>query len=514
MVTVNRESNSQVMKPIRKIVIVGGGSAGWMAAAMLSFHLRPEQCRIQLVESSELGVIGVGESTVPPFVGLIQRLGIDEWDFVRATDATYKLGIKFAGWHRREASYFHPFGTIGSRVGAHDFYQCWLRARMRGDVSPLLDFSPCSVMAESGRFFPPTRARNTPIGGANYALHVDAERLAAYLREYALARGVVRTEGRVSRVLQRDEGGIERLVLDDGRELSGDFFLDCTGFRALLIEKALGTEFENWSRFLPCDRAVAVKSERRGAIPPYTLATARNAGWSWRIPLQCSTGHGYVYSSHFCSDSAARSTLMRIADGPLLGEPRVIPFAPGCRREMWKHNCLALGLAAGFLEPLESTSIHLIARGVDFFLRYFPDRDCEAGLIREYNRRMAADFKEVRDFIVLHYCATQREDTRFWRQCVEMALPDSLRERIELFRGHGTLRDGVDELFRSTSWQSVFEGMGIRPRKHCPRVDSVDFRHIEETLRTARAAIRGMVETLPSHDEFLSGDSGPARNPA
>jgi tryptophan halogenase len=334
-------------------------------------------------------------------------------------------------------------------------------------------------------------------------LHNDAREVALYLRRYAEARGVVRHEGQVTRVMQGDNGFIESVALADGRQFAGDFFIDCTGFKALLIEKQLGTAFEDWSHYLPCDRAIAVKTEGLSPILPYTLATARKAGWTWRIPLQQRVGHGYVYASRFCSDADAKSTLLQSLDGKVAEDPRLIPFVTGRRREIWKHNCLSLGLAAGFIEPLESTSIHLIARGMEFFLRYFPDRDCDPALLREYNRRMSADYEEVRDFIVLHYAATSREDTPFWRWCRQIVLPDSLRERIELFRAHGGLREGVDELFRNTSWQSVFEGMGIRPEKHHPRVDHMDPEHIRVSLHRAKQAIHGMVKTLPTHDEFL-----------
>lgn len=494
------------MKPLQKIVIVGGGTAGWIAAAMLSRHLDKKRCTITLVESPEIKTIGIGESTVPPFVGLLRQLGIDEQDFVRKTKATYKLGIKFVDWQQKSENYFHPFGVIGKRIGAHDFYQCWLKARMQGDTSELQDFSPCNVMAENGRFFFPNQARNTPIAGANYALHVDAAEVAGYLRDYSKANGVTRIEATVDQVKQSEKGFIQQLILNNGHELDGDFFIDCTGFKALLIEKVLGAEFEDWSHFLPCDHAVAVKTERRGATPLYTTATARQAGWSWRIPLQDRVGHGYVYSSQFCTDADARSRLLRSLDAPMIDEPRLIPFNTGRRREIWKHNCLSLGLASGFVEPLESTAIHLIARGVDFFLRYFPDQDCDTGLVREYNRRMMADYEEVRDFIVLHYSATKRQDTEFWRWCQNLVLPDSLQERIELFKGHGALRDGVDELFRSSSWQSVFEGMGIRPNKYCPRVDNVDAHLLAHTLKTARSAIQGMVKSLPTHDDFLRSE--------
>jgi tryptophan halogenase len=491
------------MRPISKIVIVGGGTSGWLAASMLSHHFKRELCAIQLIESEEIGTIAVGESTVPPFVNLIQRLGINEREFIRATEATYKLGIQFVGWHQRNQKYFHPFGVIGRSIGAQDFYQCWLKARAHGDTSSLLDFSPCNVMAESGRFFPPSEARNTPIGGANYALHVDALSVARYLRAYAEARGLNRVEGKVTRVMQRDDGFIRSVMLADGREIQGDFFIDCTGFRGILIGQALKVASVDWSNYLPCDRAIVTKTASQKPLLPLTRATAQPSGWSWQIPLQHRMGQGYVYSSGFCSDAQAKSTLMRSLGGTALEDPRVIPFSTGHRKEFWKHNCLSIGLASGFVEPLEATSIHMIARGMDFFLRYFPDRDCDTALIREYNRRMLSDYEEIRDFIVLHYSATARDDSPFWQWCKNISLPDSLQERIELFKGQGALREGVDELFRGSSWQSVFEGMGIRPSAYSRRVENMDYAEIAAALATAKTAIAGMVAHLPTHEQFL-----------
>jgi tryptophan 7-halogenase len=492
-----------VTKPLSKIVILGGGTSGWLAASMLCQHLKRELTEVHLIESEELGTIGVGESTVPPFVGLIHRLGIDEAEFLRATDGTYKLGIKFVGWRERSDSYFHPFGVIGKPIGSHDFYQCWLKARAQGDTSELQDFSPCTVMAEQGRFVHPAKARNTPVGGANYALHVDALLVAQYLRGYAEARGLKRTEGKVVAAKQRDNGFLESVTLENGTEIHADFFIDCTGFKAFLIGRTLGVASHDWSNYLPCDRAVVCKTENKGALVPYTRASAQPAGWTWRIPLQHRVGNGYVYSSQFASDAAARATLLRSLDSACLDEPRVIPYTTGHRKQFWKANCLSIGLSSGFIEPLEATSIHLIARGMDFFLRYFPDRDCDAALVREYNRRMTADFEEVRDFIVLHYAATARDDTPFWQHCRNLPLPDTLRERIELFKAHGAMREGVDELFRASSWQSVFEGMGIRPTSPNPRVENLDYAQIEQTLKNAKAAIAGMVEHLPTHEQFL-----------
>jgi tryptophan halogenase len=496
------------MRPISKIVIVGGGTSGWLSAAMLCHHFKRELCQVQLIESDDIGTIAVGESTVPPFVGLIQRLGIHEQEFIRATKATYKLGIQFVGWHQRNKKYFHPFGVIGRAIGDHDFYQCWLKARAHGDTSSLLDFSPCNVMAENGRFFPPAEARNTPIGGANYALHVDALLVSRYLRSYAEARGLTRVEGKVTQVKQRDDGFIRSVALADGREIQGDFFIDCTGFNGLLIGHALGVGSVDWSNYLPCDRAIVAKTACQKPLLPFTRATAQPAGWSWQIPLQDRMGHGYVYSSRFCSDAAAKSTLMRSLGGVALDDPRIVPFATGHRKELWKHNCLSIGLASGFVEPLEATSIHMIARGMDIFLRYFPDRDCNAALIREYNRRMLADYEEIRDFIVLHYCATARDDSPFWQWCSNIKLPDSLQERIELFKGQGTLREGVDELFRGASWQSVFEGMGISPSVYSRRVENMEYAEIAAALITAKAAIAGMVAHLPTHEEFLRAQTG------
>jgi tryptophan 7-halogenase len=312
----------------------------------------------------------------------------------------------------------------------------------------------------------------------------------------------------VTRVLQREDGFIRSVVLGDGREIQGDFFVDCTGFKGVLIGQALGVGSVDWSKYLPCDRAVVTKTAGQKPLLPLTRATAQPAGWVWQIPLQHRMGHGYVYSSGFCSDAAAKSTLMRSLGTAALEDPRIIPFTTGHRKEFWKHNCLSIGLASGFVEPLEATSIHMIARGVDFFLRYFPDRDCDPALSREYNRRVLADYEEIRDFIVLHYCATARDDSPFWQWCQNITPPDSLQARIDLFKAGGALREGVDELFRASSWQSVFEGMGISPAVYCQRVENMDYAEIAAALTTAKAAIAGMVAHLPTHEEFLRAQTG------
>ena len=482
-----------------RVCIVGGGTAGWIAASMLA-HLYPD-IAVELVESDDIGTIGVGESTIPPFLELIAKLGIDEGEFIREVQASFKLGIEFRDWHRLGERYFHPFGAIGMPI-AGDFYQLWLRAAHDGYPRGLQDFASASVMARDGRFAPPQQMGRSPAGGAAYALHVDAKRVARFLRTFAETRGVVRTEGIVADVATRPDGFVERVILRDGRSIGADFFIDCSGFRALLSGK---NEFVDWSHWLRCDRAIAVQTENVGPLPPYTVAHAQPAGWRWRIPLQHRTGNGHVFSGAHMSDDEATALLLRQVEGPLVTEPMPVPFRTGMRREMWKHNVLAVGLSGGFIEPLESTAIHLIYRAMDFFARFMPDRSCAAELQREYNRRMTADYEEIRDFIVLHYCLTARDDTPFWRDYAGMEPPPSLAERIALFRVNGTLGDRVDELFRAVSWQSVMEGMGVRPRGHHPTLYRIPSPELPRELDRAADSLAAAVGRLPMHAAFIAG---------
>ncbi|PZR34143.1 tryptophan halogenase family protein [Caulobacter segnis] len=489
---------------IRKIVIVGGGSAGWITAAMLSHYFQAGGCAVELVESEEIGTIGVGESTIPPFLRLLASLGIDERDFIQSTQASFKLGIRFEDWKSLGDRYMHPFGVIGGPFGPHEFYQCWLRAKAAGHPSGLHDFAPGAVMAEQGKFMLPFKAERTLIGGANYALHVDARLVARYLRDYAEARGVKRSEGIVSDVVTHTDGSVAKVRIKDGREIEGDLFIDCTGFRSLLIGKTLETPFEDWSDMLLCDRAVVVQTENVGAPHPYTLSKAEAGGWRWRIPLQHRAGNGYVFSSRHISDDEARATLLGGLEGRALMEPMFIPFKTGVRQRLWEKNVVAVGLSGGFIEPLESTALHLIYRGVDFLLRFFPDRDFDPALRAEYNRRMVADYEEIRDFIVLHYCKTQRDDTPFWRAVREAPIPDSLKERMALFERSGVLREGVDDMFRNPSWQSVMEGMGVRPQRYQQLVDTIPYEVISQTLDQSAPMLAAQVAGLPSHGEFLA----------
>lgn len=492
------------MDAIQKIAIVGGGTSGWMAAATLARALQGTAVSIELVESPDVDIIGVGEATIPPILNFIRFLEIDENDFIRHTQGSIKLGIKFKDWRRIGETYMHPFGSVGVRIDGNSFYPCWLKAKMNGDPSAYTDYSPAAAMADANAFFPPSKAaQDSFLAGASYALHFDAVRVGRYLRDYARARGVARIEDHVVKVALREDGFIGELGLKSGGKIRADLYIDCTGFKGLLIEDALKSGYDDWSRYLPVDRAIAMPTANAGPIAPYTLATAREHGWTWKIPLQHRTGNGYVYCSRYCSDDAARATLLGAAEGRVLQEPRIIPFVTGKRKRIWLKNCVALGLAAGFLEPLESTAIHLVTQGIRLLVQLFPDRRCDERLVREYNRRMDAEYLAVRDFIILHYCTTGREDTPFWRLMKEMEIPDSLRERIELFKAGGVLYHDPHPLFEAPSWYSIFEGMGIRPVRYDPLVDKTEPGKLQDVLLQVRNLMRHMAGGLPSHEEYL-----------
>jgi tryptophan 7-halogenase len=489
--------------PIKKIVIVGGGTAGWIAAATLGNIFKHNDVLIELVESDEIGIIGVGEATIPPLLATIRSLGIDEVEFIKATQASFKWGIKFEDWRLKGESYFHPFGSIGSTIDGHDFYQLWLKSQAEGDTTPLMAHSPEAILSEQGRFFLPFKAINTPLAGAQYALHLDSTLVGKFLREFAENLGVVRTQGRIKKVEQNAIGEIHSVILESGQQIQGDFFIDCSGFRGLLIEQTLNCGYDDWSEYLPCNRAVAVQTENIGPTPPYTVSKARDAGWTWRIPLQHRTGNGYVFCDKYCSDEQAIETLLGAVEGKIIGKPRVIPFVTGIRNKTWHKNCLALGLAQGFLEPLESTAIHLVSKTLAFFVRMFPDRQGNQVQIDEFNRRVRADYEEIRDFLVLHYCTTDRDDTEFWRYCANMAIPDSLQQKINFFSVAGGLIPGVEELFQPTSWYAVFTGMGVKPQRYNPTVDALDYQKLQASLHSGQLAITNIVQQQPSHDDFI-----------
>ena len=491
-------------EPIRRIVIVGGGSAGWMAAGALSRVLDTRQVQVTLVESEEIGTVGVGEATIPDMIDFNRIIGVRERDFIRETDATFKLGIEFRNWGRVGESYFHPFGNHGADMAGIDFHQYWMRLRADGADGGIEDYSICAAAAKRDRFALPPSDPRSPAANLRYAYHFDASRYAAFLRRLSEGRGVRRVEGRIARV-ERDagDGDIAAVHLEDGRVVGGDLFFDCTGFRALLHEKTLGEPYDDWSHWLPCDAAQAVPCEAVGAIRPYTVATARDAGWTWRIPTRRRTGNGHIYATRFTDDETARRVLLDNLDGAPLAEPRTIRFRTGCRRSFWRGNCVALGLSAGFLEPLESTSLYLIQAGISKFISLFPSGAIPDIVRTEYDRQMRRQFEQVRDFIILHYHATQRGDTPFWRYCRDMDVPDSLKHKMALFGEAGRVFRYDDELFSRPSWVAVMVGQNVLPRTVDPIVASLPEADVARSLASMRRAITAAADTMPTHEAFL-----------
>jgi tryptophan 7-halogenase len=487
---------------IRKIVIVGGGTAGWMTAAVLARFLERQRTAIVLIESEEIGIVGVGEATVPLIHAVNAVLGIDERDFIVQTQGTFKLGIEFRDWCRLGNVHFHGFGDYGDSIEGVSPHHHWLRLRELGDPTPLAEYSLPSVAARLLRFAPPPERSAASF---KYAYHFDASLYARYLRANAEARGVERREGKVVHVALRGEDGfIQTLTLEGGERIEADFFVDASGFRGLLIEEALGTGYEDWSHWLPCNRAAAVPCESAGDFTPYTTSTARSAGWQWRIPLQHRIGNGYVYSSEFLRDDEAADTLLANLDGKALAEPRVIRFTTGHRRKFWNRNCLAVGLAGGFMEPLESTSILLIQTCVARLIEMFPDRSFDQTMIDEYNRVTTAEFERIRDFLILHYCATERDDSELWNYCRTMTLPDTLRHKIDVFRSFGRVALHSEESFREPSWIAIFIGQHVYPQRYDPLIDSIETERLQRGMLQRRTAIRKAAESMPTHREFLA----------
>ena len=489
--------------PISRIVVIGGGTAGWMAAAALARFVGPA-ATIELIESDEIGTVGVGEATIPQIKLFNAGLGINEPDFVRATQATFKLGIEFAGWNGADSRYIHAFGAVGRPLGLLPFHPYWLRHRAEGGTASLWDFSAAAQAAARNRFAPPGDQPGQVPSGYDYAFHFDAGLYAAFLRRYAEAHGVVRTEGRIGTVqLRADDGFVEGVTLDSGSRIDGDLFIDCSGFRGLVIEEALHAGYEDWSRWLPCNRALAVPCARVAPLTPFTRASARDAGWQWRIPLQHRTGNGYVYCSDFVSDDAAAATLLANLDGAPLADPRPLKFVTGKRKAAWVKNCVALGLAAGFMEPLESTSIHLVQAGIARLLQLFPTRDFDAADITEFNRQTDFEWRAIRDFLILHYHANAR-DGAFWAACREMALPDSLAAKLDLFRANGRLFREHEELFTELGWLQVLIGQGVMPAGYHPLADQLSPQELADFMTLAKRHVDQVVGRLPDHADFIA----------
>lgn len=488
---------------IRRIVIVGGGTAGWMAAAALGKALQGN-CRIDLVESAEIGTVGVGEATLPPIKRFNQMVGIDENAFLAATQGTFKLGIEFVDWSRIGQRYFHPFGQIGVEFDAVPLHQYWLRERLRGDSTPLQEYALAWVAARHGRFERPVGDRQFVLSTFDYAYHFDASLYANCLRAQAERYGVVRTEGRVVDVALREgDGFIERVTLAGGMVLEGDLFVDCSGFRGLLIEDALKTGYDDWSGWLPCDRAVVVPCAHAGDPVPYTRATAHAAGWQWRIPLQHRMGNGLVYCSRYLGDDEAAALLMANLDGEPLAEPRHLRFTTGRRRQFWNRNCVALGLAAGFMEPLESTSIHLVQSSLARLLALFPDRDFNPLGAREFNRLTHTEYERIRDFLILHYHATTRDDGPLWRHTRTMPIPDTLQYKLDQFRSHGRTVAEQLELFQNPNWLAVLVGQEVWPERYDPLVDLRSSVDAPVRLAELRRVMDDVAQAMPTHRQYI-----------
>jgi tryptophan halogenase len=489
---------------VSKVVIVGGGTAGWMTAAALAQAVDPRICAISLIESDEIGIIGVGEATIPTIHWFNQLIGLDEKEFMRKTQATYKLGIEFVDWTPARATYLHPFGRYGGPADGISFQHRWIRARLEGSCEDFEKYSLTTAAARAGKFeFPAADARSL-LSTLGYAYHFDASLYARYLRERTELKGVKRIEGKIEKIDQHpDTGFIQAVSTNRGDRVEGDLFIDCSGLRGLLIEGVLKTGYEDWSHWLPCDRAVAVPSQRVSAPLPYTRSTAREAGWQWRIPLQHRTGNGYVFSSRHISDDAAIATLLKNLDGPALAEPRVIPFKTGRRRQVWNKNVVAIGLSSGFLEPLESTSIHAIQSGIAKLLSLFPNRDCDSGTAAQYNRIVAEELESIRDFLVLHYHSTRGRGGELWTYCANMPLPDGLVYKEQQFARTGRIIISSDELFKESSWFAVLSGQGHAARDYNPLIDSISSAENIEHLRRVRDAIQAICAKMRPHESFL-----------
>jgi tryptophan halogenase len=503
-------------EPLRKVVIVGGGTAGWMAAAALSRVMGElPGLEIELIESDAIGTVGVGEATVPAILLFNSMLGIDENELVRETHATYKLGIEFVDWVRKGYRYIHPFGTYGIDMLGIEFHQFWLKGRMLGDQTTMNDYSIAAVAGKLGRFDRPRHdAPNSPMSRIAYALQFDASLYARFLRRQSEAQGVIRTEGRIVQVEQHPESGFVTAVkLETGARVEGDLFIDCSGFRSLLLGQTLGREFTDWSEWLPCDRAAAIPCTLAGDSEPLTRATARPAGWQWRIPLQHRIGNGHVYCSRYMSDDEAVAILLANLDGEPLAEPNMIRFTGGYRKTSWEKNVVALGLAGGFIEPLESTSIYLIQVGIARLLTLFPDKGFSNDLIERFNGQMHDEYVAIRDFLALHYSATERDDTPFWDYCRNMVPPESLARRLDLFRSSGRVFHENNELFSEHSWLAVMTGQGIEAGAYHPVANMLSDEETLKRLAHIRQVVLNAARELPTQDQFLHRQ-GSAIDPA
>lgn len=482
---------------VQNVVIVGGGTAGWTAAASIA-KLIGANLNVVLVESDAIGTVGVGEATIPPFRTQHRLLKIDEAEFLSRVQGTIKLGIAFENWRDVGDEYIHSFGTTGQGCWAAGFQHFWMKAKSLGFADEYSRYAPELMAAKANKF---GLLQQDPL---SYAYHIDATSYAKYLRQFAEKDGVNRIEGKIVEVRRSESGDISALVLESGQTVKGDLFVDCSGFVSLLLDKTLGTEFEDWTHWLPCDRAIAVQTKAVAEPIPYTRSIARECGWQWRIPLQTRVGNGLVYCSEFMSDDEAQATLLANLEGELITEPRVLRFRTGQRVKHWNRNCIALGLAAGFLEPLESTSIHLIQRGVLRLMQMFPYGGIVASDQAEFNRQMDTEFRFIRDFIIMHYHVTERTDSEFWRRCRSMDIPDELQHRLDLFRDTGRVFEAEYDIFRENSWTQVMLGQGIEPQSYHPIVDMMGDQELRQFMQIQAQKVDSVLQQLPSHQEFIN----------
>lgn len=493
---------------IENIVIVGGGTAGWMAAAALSRIKKGRPVSITLVESEAIGTVGVGEATIPPFVGFNELLQLDERELLASVQGTFKLGIQFENWGKKGDSYIHPFGAYGYSMGGISFHQVWQRFREAGDNRPIQAFNVETMAAYFGKFArTEDYNQRDDLPPVNYAYHLDAGKYAAYLRKYAELLGVVRQEGRVNDVrLDGESGFVKSIVLESGQEIEGDLFIDCSGFRGLLIEQALETGYEDWTHWLPCDRAVALPCGRDDGSPPppFTRAIAHDAGWQWQVPLQHRNGNGHVYCSKYMSDDEAHDILVNNLAGKPQADPNFLRFTTGRRKKFWNRNVVALGLSAGFMEPLESTSIHLINTGIDKLISLLSLDGITKVQEDTFNRLTAREYARIRDFLILHYNATSRDDTPFWNYVRTMEVPDTLTQKIEIFKANGQIFREEDELFTESSWTAVMMGQGIQMEGNHAIAETFDLAKTRKELDEMEKSIRFLVQRMPGHGEYLA----------
>jgi tryptophan 7-halogenase len=493
-----------MISPVKRVCILGGGTAGWMTAAALSRLLGTRQVAITLIESEAIGTVGVGEATFPHIRFFNAKLGIDEAEFMARTKASFKLGIEFRNWGRLGDSYIHAFGKLGHDIGGVPFHHYWARQYANGQADPIEAYSLPAVAARNNRFAHPDADLRSLLSTYSYAFQFDAALYAAFLRDLSERGGVARHEGQVVHIAQdRESGFVTGLTLDSGQKVEADLFIDCSGFRGLLIEETLASGYDDWSHWLPCDRAVAAPCATDGPLTPYTRAIARDAGWMWRIPLQHRVGNGHVYCSNYIGDDAAAAALVEQLESPPLADPKFLRFKTGKRRKQWSKNVVAIGLAAGFLEPLESTSIHLIQLAIGRLLDLFPDQSWDPMFAAEFNRMMDLEYERVRDFLILHYHATERDDTPFWNYVRTMSIPDSLAEKMESFRQRGIVANYPNGMFHDASWIAVYTGQRIVPQGFHPRAGSIDDRQAAEALSQMKAACDAAANSLPAHADYI-----------